>query len=609
MEGTGAAGRYPVIHREDRMKRRFGLQMKITLIFLGVMVAITIAVLLVMDHSNKIIVEERFYDYAVSIGSLTAGMVTAEEVMKYQELLNADSEVMELPVEYYEDLDRLQTIQSYTNIQYLYVIYPVSETEGIYIYDVEDNKEEDSMIAEAAHNPGDSVNLKNGFHLALEAMEKGESGDQFEYDISVEYENGQDKEKAIISGMVSAFVPILDQNGKAIAFVGVDMRLSDILGSIQRANGLILGSMIVIMLLCYVLLMWIIRRIMVRPIHTIKLHVDQISEGSFGEAIPVRGHDEISEIMRAINRMSVSIQRNMKEIQAMNHAYHKHVPLELLDILEKKSITEIEIGDQASRFVTVFSFQLTEGSEYIQKQNSRLIMEDMNALFQTVIPVVLQQKGFVQNFRDTGMIAIYMEGAKGALMSALSICESMNQKGRFKKAAPPRIGMGITYGGVLFGIVGHESRMSAVSISAQTVMAEYLQILAPVYGAKLLITAGAAGQIPDFEAEYHYRFVGMIENEYSGVVEKIYDVYDGDSEEQRSGKERTREDFEKGVELFCMGRFRESRQAFIEVLKRFRKDQGAKRYLQFCNQYYQLKDRETVDIFMSAGNPNERRKH
>lgn len=586
------------------MKGRFGLQAKVTLIFLGVMAVITAAVLLVMDYNNQIIIEERFYDYAVGIGSLTAGMVTAQEVMEYQEQLNMNSEDMELPPEYYEDLKRLEEIQSNTDIQYLYIIYPVSDTEGIYIYDVPDLGEEEGMLPEPAHTPGDSVNLKEGFNMALRAMEQGKPGDRFEYEINVEFDTDREDKTNPVSGLVSAFVPILNQKKEAVAFVGVDMRLTDILGSIRMARHLMLGSLMIIMLFCYGLLMQIVRRIMVKPIHTLKVHVDQISEGRFGEAIPVRGKDEISEITRAFNRMSKSIQRNLEEIRTMNHAYHKHVPLELLDILGKENITEVEVGNQASRFVTVFSFQLTESKEYMRKQNSRLIMEDMNQLFQTIIPAVLQQRGFVQSFRDTGMVAIYTEGVKGALMSALSICEAMNHTGKYRNAIPPKISMGIAYGGVLFGIVGHESRMSAVSISAQTVMAEYLQTLAPLYGAKLLITAGAAEQLPDFTKEYQYRFIGMIENEYSGMVEKIYDIFDGDSEEQRSGKERTKEEFEQGVELFCMGRFRESRQAFIEVLKRFRKDQGAKRYLQFCNQYYQLQEKDHVNIFMNDGKPD-----
>lgn len=589
------------------MKRRFGLQAKITLIFLGVMAAITVSVLIVMDYNNQVIIEERFYDYAVGIGSLTAGMVTAQEVLDYQEQLSSTPETVELPPEYYSDLKRLETIQSHTNIQYLYVIYPVTQTEGIYIYDVADQEEEGSIPLERTHLPGEAVDLKDGFHMAIQAMEQGKAGDRFEYEVNFDFESGEAVGSEPVSGLVSAFVPILDQDGRAVAFVGVDMRLTDILGSIKTARRLMLGSMLILMLICYGVLMRIIRRIIVKPIHTLKLRVDQMSDGSFGEEVPVRGHDEISEITRAFNRMASGIQRNVKEIQAMNHAYHKHVPFQLLDILGKENITEVEVGDQASRFVTVLSFQLTERREYIRKQNSRGIMESMNQLFQTIIPVVVQQQGFVQSFRDTGMIAIYTGGAKGALMSALSICEAMNHMSKYNKTTPPEISMGIAYGGVLFGIVGHESRMSAVSISAHTVMAEYLQRLAPLYGAKLLITAGAVGQLPDFAKSYHYRFAGLIENEYSGTVEKIYDVYDSDSEEQRSGKERTREEFEKGVELFCMGRFRESRQAFIEVLKRFRKDQGAKRYLQFCNQYDSDMEDGDVTIFMCEGAPERSR--
>ena len=93
----------------------------------------------------------------------------------------------------------------------------------------------------------------------------------------------------------------------------------------------------------------------------------------------------------------------------------------------------------------------------------------------------------------------------------------------------------------------------------------------------------------------------MIENKYSKVVEKIYDIYDGDCEEQRSGKERTKDSFERGVELFCMRRFKESRQAFIQTLKLFRKDKAAKRYLKYCNQYYQKKDTDTVSVFLGDG--------
>lgn len=561
------------------MKQRFGLMIKFTILFLGFMALITMAVLAITEYNNEIIIEQRFYDYAISIGSLAASVVPADEVLYLKEQLEIDQE-------YRDTMRELQRIQEQTNIRYLYVIFPISETQGIYIYDVETEEGVPGISPDGSYNLGEAVDISKGFDIAKKTMETGKIGDQFEY------EGGVDIEDAL----VSAFVPILDEREKAVAFVGVDMDIGTIWDSITQARNQMVVTMVILMAGCYVVLMMIVGLSIVRPIRTLKVHVEQLSAGHFTEAIPIRGHDEISEITSVFNRMSKSIQGHMEEVGRINSAYHKHVPSELLGILGKENITEIGLGDQANKPVTVFNFQSVGSRKNILAQNSRQMMQDMNALFQTTIPVIMEQGGYIQSFQGTGMTAVYTDGVKGAILSAISICQNLNDA---KQNDSARISMGITYGNVLFGIVGHEKRMAAVSLSEHTSMAAYLQKLAFLYGAKIFITASAAEQIPNFHTAYHYRFVGMVENKYSKAVEKIYDIFDGDSEEQRSGKERTKEAFERGVELFCMHRFRESRQAFIETLKQFRKDKGAKRYLQYCNQYYQKKNTEDVSIFLS----------
>ncbi len=563
------------------MKRKFGLQTKFTLLFLGFMVLITLAVLLITEYNNEIIIERRFYDYAVSIGSLTAGMVTADEVLYYKDCLEMDEN-------YCVTLAELQKIREKTQIHYLYVIYPISDEQGIYIYDAAIGDDNGNILGEYDHGLGEEVALGKGFDMAWEVMETGQISGQFEYEGGVDIDDM----------LVSVFVPILNQAGKAVAFVGVDMDIRIILDSISEARDRMLGIMVFLMAACYIVLMLIVRFSIIKPINALKIHAQQISEGNFSETISVRGHDEISEITYVFNRMSKSIQGHMEEVQGINYAYYRYVPSELLDILGKESITQVELGNQANRFAAILTFQLMETGESGLTPDGGQIMEDMNELFRTIVPAVVEQKGFVQSFQNTSMVAVYTEGVKGAVESAISICKNLNGAGGREGKDSPGVSMGIDYGGVLFGIVGHEKRMAAVSISAHAAMAEYLQKLAVQYGAGLLITAGAAEQIKDFHTVYHYRFLGMVENPYNKMVEKVYDIYDGDCEKQREGKERTKEQFERGVELFCMRQFRESRQAFVEVLKRFRGDKASKRYLQYCNQYYQQKSTEDIRIFL-----------
>ncbi len=564
------------------MKRKFGLQIKFTLLFLGFMLLITGTIILFLVNNNKVIIEESYRNYAISIGQLAAGMVTAEDVIRYQENLEPDEE-------YEQTLQELQQIQRKTNIYYLYVIYPISEDEGIYIYDVALEEGEAEIGEEETHKLGDFVHLGNGYKEAKAVMQSGTVSQRFEYDNNSENET---------PGIASVYVPIMKEGGTAVAFVGVDMDIRTILKSIYQATVRMMGTLMILMIFCFVLLMLLLRFSIINPVRRLKKYAERLSEGRFGGELPVRGHDEISEITSAFNRMSRNIQGHMEEIQTINRGYEKYVPLELLKILEKDSITQMELGNHASRFVTLLSFQLREAGSDMMKRDNQQILEDMNFLFRTTIPLIMEKRGFVERFQDTGMLAVYTESVEAAVISAISICQKMNQYQNRKDKISPKFSMGITYGGVLFGNVGQEQRMATISISSHTSMARYLQKLAPVYGSKLLITSGAAEQIPEFSKTYHYRFIGMVENKYSQVVYKVYDIYDGDSDEQRDGKERTREQFEQGVELFCMHRFREGRQAFIEVLKRFRKDTGAKKYLQMCNQYYQLEQSDSASGFM-----------
>lgn len=568
------------------MKRRFGLRIKTTVLFLGFILLITLAVLLLTDRNNEEAIDEIYQQFAVDIGKLAADKVTAEEIQSYMDSLKIDERYMEI-------LEELQQIQEEMTIQYLYIIYPVSEQEGVYIFDVD--RMENGEVKVPGNPLGKRVNLsEEGFGGAGAVMDSGLPSDSLVFD-GIRESNGQD-EAGEYEMLVSVYVPIREEGKRPIAFVGVDMDITTIQNSVDAARNRMMAALTLLMTVCFLILLLLIQYALLKPIQKLKQYAEQISAGQFGETLPVRGQDELSEIMEVFNRMSRSIQGHMEEIETINRAYQRYVPLELLNILNRDGITRLKLGDTESRFVTILTFQLTDAGNKIMNPDSRQVLENMNLLFQTIIPVILEGNGFVERFQDAGMLAVYTGNAEDALLSAISICQRM--KHRRKEGKQSGISMGITYGGVLFGTVGHEKRMAAIAISPHTSMAWYLQKLAPLYGSRLLITSGAAEQIPDFPYSYHCRFLGMTENKYTGNIEKVYDVYDGDPEEQREGKERTREQFEHGVELFCMRRFRESRQAFISVLKRFQSDTGARRYLQYCNAYYQEEGAEDIPIFL-----------
>lgn len=160
------------------------------------------------------------------------------------------------------------------------------------------------------------------------------------------------------------------------------------------------------------------------------------------------------------------------------------------------------------------------------------------------------------------------------------------------------LGFGISYGSVRLGIVGHDERMSVVSVAKYTIMADFLRSICRKYYASILITAEAAMKIDGFQEKYHSRFLGFVYNSYTRRVEKIYDVYDGDIESTKQAKNQTKQQFERGVELFCIRKFMEARTQFVSVLKQNHADAAAREYLYLCNQYYQMEEDSSVEIYI-----------
>ena len=109
-------------------------------------------------------------------------------------------------------------------------------------------------------------------------------------------------------------------------------------------------------------------------------------------------------------------------------------------------------------------------------------------------------------------------------------------------------------------------------------------------------------QIPDFERNYSSRYLGQIYLRAADQTEELYDVYDGDSVEDKNGKRRTRLLFEKGVEFFQQRRFYDARLHFIEVLKANRMDRAAKEYLYLCSRYLgeDEKEQEHAPVYLEV---------
>ncbi len=273
--------------------------------------------------------------------------------------------------------------------------------------------------------------------------------------------------------------------------------------------------------------------------------------------------------------------REEEEARQREKIYAAMLPARLLGLFRREDADDFLTGEGKNIRSAVLSFNIDGFSRMTRSRTAEEVFRFVNEVLEQAVPQVLFHEGTVERFADAGFRAFYLQSPERALDSAVSICEAMDQAEHIEE----NYSIGLSFGDVMAGMVGHRERMGMLTISETTGIAEFLQELAGRYRSRILISGSMRKQIPDFEKNYNSRYLGCIYLKAADLTEDVYDVYDGDPPEDKNGKRRTRLVFEKGVELFLERRFSDARLHFIEVLKANRMDGAAKEYLYLCGRY------------------------
>lgn len=353
-----------------------------------------------------------------------------------------------------------------------------------------------------------------------------------------------------------------------------------------------LRTMSVLMLLFISVILILLLVVFLMPLKKLKRCAERLEAGEMGVTVPVRGHNEIANIASAFNSMSVGIAAYVHDMKEMSDGYYKFVPAKILELLGKETIQEVQLGDEITENMTILSLHM----EYPRQSLTMSAEErykDINRLLALMVSPIACHNGVVEHFEDSGLSAFFTENSIEALEAAIEMQRALNTEGNGRIAT-----VAITYGCVMIGVIGSENRMETATISAHTNLAKELRFEGEKYGAKILATHLVYRQVPEFGRKYHARYLGNVYVSASDTLERIYDVYDGDEEEEFYYKELTKPMFEKGVELFVARKFYDARLVFVEVLKQHRRDKAAKEYLYRCDNYYRMSHPEQADTLI-----------
>ncbi|HSH05805.1 MAG TPA: AAA family ATPase [Anaerolineae bacterium] len=263
---------------------------------------------------------------------------------------------------------------------------------------------------------------------------------------------------------------------------------------------------------------------------------------------------------------------------ALTKAYSRFVPPEILDLLGRKRITDVQLGDQIEEIMTVMFADIRSFTSLSERMTPAENFRFVNDYLSQVSPVIRQHYGFIDKYIGDEIMALFPRSADDALAAAVALQEAVAAYNIERpEQADIAIGVSLHQGSVMFGTVGEVARMEGTVISDAVNLASRLEKLNKQYGTSIIVSESTLAAAQTRE-QYHVRFLGQVQvkgkEDFVGIIE----VLDGEALPMRALKIKSLPDFEQGMKHYQRGEFAEALFCYEQVLALNPQDVAAKLY-------------------------------
>lgn len=282
-------------------------------------------------------------------------------------------------------------------------------------------------------------------------------------------------------------------------------------------------------------------------------------------------------------------ERNIREAQEREEAMRKifeatgkFVPYEFIRSLGHELITDVRLGDQVEKIVTVLFSDIREYTSIAEQMTPEENFRFVCSFNERMGPFIRRHSGFVNQYLGDAIMAIFPGNAADALSAAVDMQKELQQFNLTRQLngqSPIQIGVGMHTGPLIMGITGDEHRMDACTISDTVNTASRLEGLTKHYKAGIILSEASLEQIENKQA-FHLRNLGLVQLKGKQESLKIHECFSGNNEKDIQNKSATLPLFNEGVAHYLNKSFEQAHDAFEKVTTRDSSDRTAKFFYQ-----------------------------
>lgn len=252
----------------------------------------------------------------------------------------------------------------------------------------------------------------------------------------------------------------------------------------------------------------------------------------------------------------------------------RFVPTAFLNLIGKRDIEEVRLGDSIKRDITVLFNDIRNFTTLTESITPEQAFTFINRYWNFMAPIIRQYNGYIDQFQGDAIIAIFPGKPDDGLQAALALCQALgkfNEQQRKNADVVVNMGVGINTGSAMLGIIGEEERHLPGTVSDVANTASRIEGLNKVYHSHILLSGETVAALQ--HAKFNrLRKIDKLRLKGKVNVTEIYEAIDWHAQFDPENLRLYLNEFENAYNLYINGNFAEARALFANCLSKYPQD-------------------------------------
>lgn len=267
----------------------------------------------------------------------------------------------------------------------------------------------------------------------------------------------------------------------------------------------------------------------------------------------------------------------------------KFVPHEFIRSLGKETLSDVKLGDQAEKIVTVLFTDIRDFTTLSEKMTPGENFRFVSSFNARLGPIIRSHNGFINQYLGDSIMAIFPDSASDAITAAIEMqkaVQELNEERNNDNLPPIRSGIGMHTGPLIMGITGDEHRMDAATISDTVNTAARIESLTKFYKSPLLLSNETLGFI-NGQQHFNIRHLGNVKLKGKLKLLTIIECFDGNEPAVFERKLKTLSSFKEAMRYYNNQQFENAIRLFESIVATDPDDETVQHFMGNAIKYQQ----------------------